>query len=167
VELLPSFRTMALPSAPVGEGEYTLVGLDALGLPLFTTPIELTELGCGPKETERHFVMALPLDALVLNSLTGLRVLKAGQVLSSRRSLPIGARVVATPPELQRLTGDQVQLTWDATLHPAVMVRDRDTGEVLAILPGGRQSFTATATRFDLVMSDGVTGPTHRLELAN
>ena len=167
VELLPSFRTMALPSAPVGEGEYTLVGLDALGLPLFTTPIELAELGCGPKAKERHFVMALPLDALVLNSLTELRVLKAGQVLSSLRSLPAGARIVATPPELQRLTGDQVQLTWDATLYPAVMVRDRDTGEVIAILPGGRQNFTATATRFDLVMSDGVTGPTHRLELAN
>ena len=42
--------------------------------------------------------------------------------------------------------------------HPAALVRDADTGEVVAILSGGRQAFTTRAQRFDLVLSNGVTG---------
>lgn len=167
VELLPAFRTMALPSAPIGAGEYSLACLDAQGLPLLTTPIELVELGCGPRGRERHFVLALPLDAAALDALAGLQVLKAGQVLASQRSAPAKALRAPTAPALQRRAEDQVELTWDALIHPTVMVRDSDTGEVIAILSGGHQIITATSRRFDLVLSDGVTGPTHRRVPAN
>jgi len=154
VEFLPSFRTRALPSAPAVTGEYTLECLDQKGLPVFTTPIELMELGCGPKEHERHFVMALPLGAAVLDAVAGLDVRRDGKILGSLRA----TSGTAAAPEVQRLSAEKVQLTWDATVHPAALVRDADTGEVIAILTGGRQTFATRAQRFDLALSDGVAG---------
>ena len=74
---------------------------------------------------------------------------------------------MAITPELLRLSEDQVQLTWDASVHPTVMVRDAVSGEVVAILSGGQQPFTTRAKRFDVVLSDGVTGRTHHLETPN
>lgn len=167
VELLPSFRTKALASELPTSGEYTLECLDQNGVPLFSTALELMELGCWPKGHERHFVMALPLDGVVLDALAGLQVVKAGQTMASLRSLTAGARLVAAPPEARRLSADRLQLTWDATIHPAALVRDADTGLVIAILSGGRQTIPATGKRFDLVLSDGVASRTHRLETTN
>ena len=163
VEMLPSFRTRALPSDLPAEGDYTLECLDQQGNRVFTTPLELMELGCWTKEPERHFVMALPLDASILDAITGLNVLKAGQVRTSLRSVSKAARLVAAAPEIRRLAQDKIRLTWDATIHPAALVRDGDSGEVIAILTGGSQALTTSARRFDLVLSDGVAGPTHRL----
>jgi hypothetical protein len=160
VELLPSFRTRALPSTTPSAGDYTLECVDQKGLPVFTTPLELMDLGCWPKGRERHFVMALPIDAAALDSLAGLAVLKNGRIVSSLRATS-GA---ASTPDVQRLSEDQVQLTWDVAAHPAALVRDADSGEVIAILYGGRQAFTSRAKQFDLVFSDGVAGRTLHLK---
>lgn len=163
VELLPSFRTRALPSDLPIKGDYTLEGLDDHGTRLFTAPLDLVELGCWPKGHERHFVMALPLDASTLDAVTGLNVLRTGRVRTGLRSISKAARLVAAAPEIRRLARDQIRLTWDATIHSAALVRDGDSGEVIAILTGGSQALTTSARRFELVLSDGVTGPTHRL----
>src|SRR5512133_106051 len=119
------------------------------------------ELGCGPKGREQHFVMALPMDAAALDTIVGLKVLKSGKVLASLRA----TSSVAASPELQRLSADKLQVTWDVTVHPAALVRDADSGEVIAILTGGRQTFTTRAKRFDLALSDGVAGRTHHLQV--
>ena len=154
VEILPSFRTRALPSVAAKAGEYALECVDQKNLAVFTAPIELMEVGCLPKGHERHFVMALPIEAATLDMIVGLKVLKGGKTLAS-----LGATAgVALSPEVQRLSEDKVQLTWDATIHPAALVRDADTGEVIAILSGGRQTFTTRAKRFDLALSRGATG---------
>jgi hypothetical protein len=167
VEFLPAFRTRALPTALNPEGEFLLEGLDAQGLPLFSTALELMEVGCGAQERERHFVAALALEAPVLDAITGLKVLRAGRMQASLRPLPSPARSQARAPGLQRLSEDRLQLTWDATLHPAALVRDADTGEVLALLAAGRQTFISRARRLELVLSDGVTSRTHVLEAAD
>jgi hypothetical protein len=65
------------------------------------------------------------------------------------------------------MSEDKLQVTWDASVHGTAMVRDADTGEVIAILSGGQQTISAKAKHVDLVLSDGVTGATHRLEPAN
>jgi hypothetical protein len=167
VEMLPSFRTQALPSALPSSGDYTLECQDAQGRTTFTTPLELMELGCSPAEHVRHFVMALPLDASVMNSLAGLKLLQAGQAKASLRSATGMARVVTMAPNARRMSEDKLQVTWDASVHGTAMVRDADTGEVIAILSGGQQTISAKAKHVDLVLSDGVTGATHRLEPAN
>ena len=167
VEFLPAFRTRALPSVPVATAEYTLEGLDANGQTAFTSPLELMELGCGLDSSERHFVMALPLETAVLDSVMGLRVRKAGLPVAEQTSTHAQARLVSFEPELLRVSQEEVLVSWDASVHPTVMVRDADTGEVVAILKEGRQIIPSGAHRFDLVFSDGVRGHTQRVELAN
>jgi hypothetical protein len=165
VEFLPSFRTKALPSAVPPEGEFTLQCLDDQGLPVYSAPLELMELGCSPKGHERHFVMALPLGPAVLDAIAGLNVLQTGKVQASLRATSALVRSQAATPELRRLDASRVQVTWDATIHPAALVRDADSGEVIAILSGGAQILSSQGKRFDLVLSDGVSGRTHHLEI--
>jgi len=167
VELLPSFRTQASPSTIPTEGEYTLEGLDQQDRPVFRVPLDLMELGCGPMGLERHFVMALPLGTAALDSLAGLKVLKAGQLMTSLHSIAVTPRIMAPPPDLRRLDEARIQLTWDATIHAAALLRDVDSGVVIAILSGGRQSLSTKARRFDLVLSDGIAVQTHRLNVAD
>ncbi|WP_243302991.1 IPT/TIG domain-containing protein [Geothrix oryzisoli] len=153
-EFLPSFRTRALPSAASHAKDYTLECVDAAGLAVFTAALEVMELGCSPDGPVRHFVAALPIDAAVLDSVAEVKLLKDSKVLAS-----LGTTAGAAPsPEVQRLSEDKVQLTWDAMVHPAALVRDADTGEVLAILSGGRQTFTTRVQRLDLALSSGATG---------
>lgn len=167
VELLPSFRTRALPSEPVSAGDYLLECQDAQGLKVYGTPLELMEVGCAPQGPVRHFVMALPLDPALLDRVAGLAVVKGGQVKGDRRGLSTAALLATPSLDLQRLSESQAQLSWDATLHPAALVRDADSGEVIAILSGGRQPFATTAKRFEVVLSDGVSSRTHPLEIPN
>jgi len=166
VELLPAFRTRALPSELPASGEFSLACLDEQGATVFTSPMELVELGCSPAGEEHHFLMALPIAWAPLDAIAGLQVLRGAEVLASRRSLPSAARMLGAAPEVRRLDPERVQLTWEATLHPAALVRDGDSGEVIAILGGGSRVLETKARRFDLVLSDGVRGPTHRVETA-
>lgn len=160
VDLLPAFRTRSLPTLAPRSGDYSLEGVDPKNQTVFTTPVELQDLGCWPKGRERHFVMALPLEAAALDALTGLRVVKEGKILTSLRA----TSAEAPAPEFQRLQDGKVQVTWDVSVHPALLVRDADSGEVVAILSGGRQTFASRAKRFDLVLSDGVAGRTLHLK---
>jgi uncharacterized repeat protein (TIGR01451 family) len=165
VELLPSFRTRALPTAAPASADHTLEFLDAGGNLVATTPLALVDLGCLPREGEQHFVVALPFDAATLDRIAGLTVRRSGLVLATSRSAFAGA--TAPAPDLLRLAGDKVQVTWDAAVHPGLMVRDPQSGEVLAILTGGQQAITTQTKTFDLVFSDGVTGHTVRKVLAD
>jgi hypothetical protein len=160
VALLPSFRTQAVPTAPPASADHTLEFLGASGAVMATTPLLLTDLGCLAEGREQHFVVALPFSSAVLDRIAGLTVRRSGLVLATLRSAFANAQAMALAPELLRLSENQVQVTWDATVHPALMVRDPQSGEVLAILSGGRQTLTTQARQVDLVFSDGVTGHT-------
>ena len=167
VELLPSFRTLAQPTPQSGSGEYSLRCLDAAGATLFSTPLELVEVGCPPNQQERHFLVALPLDATVLDAIKGLDILKSGKAAAQMRSTGATASLVVGQPEARRLDANHVHLVWDASAHQAVLVRDSDTGEVIAILDGGSQVIQSSSMHFDLTFSDGVQGPTRHLETPN
>ena len=167
VELLPSFRTLAQPTTQPGSGEYSLRCLDAAGATLFATPLELVEVGCLPNQQERHFLVALPLGTSVLDAVAGLDILQAGKVATQLRSTGGAASLVGTQPEARRLDANHVHLVWDASAHPAVLVRDSDTGEVIAILAGGSQVIQSSSQHFDLSLSDGLQGPTRHLETPN
>jgi hypothetical protein len=163
VDLLPAFRTQALPSDIPSTAEYTLDCLDEQGRSLLKANLDLMELGSWPKGHDRHFVMALSMEPAALDALASLKVAKGREGVTKATALPLAARLVAPAPEIRRLRQGQVELNWDATLHPAALVRDADTKEVLAILAGGRQTFAAKATRFEVVLSDGVRSLKHQL----
>lgn len=164
VRLLPAFRTQALPSALPASGAYTLACADAQGRPVASTPIELMDLGCWPGDPERQFVMALALDGAQLDAIAQVNVLRDGRILASQRSAGTPARSLSAPPEFLRPAPGLLQLTWDATLHPAALVRDLETGDVVAILSGGRQTLPSRGRRFEVVLSDGLASERHRLE---
>ena len=165
VELLPSFRTKAMPSGIPSAGEYSLECQDQQGVPIYSAFLELLEVGCSPQWHEHHFAMALPLSSTVLDSIASLNILKAGQVKAGLRSVSAAVQSLATKPEVRRLDGDRVRLTWDAAIHPTVLVRDADSSEVIAILSGGTQTLQTKARRLDLVFSAGLSGGTHHLEI--
>ncbi|HJV91153.1 MAG TPA: IPT/TIG domain-containing protein [Holophagaceae bacterium] len=170
VDLLPSFRTRSLPSARPTSGDLEITGQDETGRTLFTVPLELMTLGCGPHARDRHFVMALPLPTSSLDALCGLQVTQAGQVLATRRSTATVARAFAAPaaePEARMLKPGFVALRWDASVESAALVRDADTGEVIALLTGGSQTLPTRARRLEVVLSDGVVSRTRRLDLLN
>ena len=160
VELLPGFRTRAVPSTVQPSGDLRLEGLDGSGKVVLTTPLEAEEMGCEPGPHDRHFLVALPAATADLDALASLRVLKDGQILASRTS----PRVVAGEPSLRRVSEGEVALDWDAVANPAVMVRDTASGQVVAILEGGQRTFRTSATSLDLVFSDGVKGHTTRMK---
>ncbi len=159
-ELLPGFRTQAAPSTIRPQGDLRMEGLDASGKVVLTAPFEAEEVGCDPGPRDRHFVVALPASAADLDAVSGVRILRDGQVLASRTS----PRKAAGEPILRRISEREVALAWDAAAQPAVMVRDNATGEVVAILEGGQRTFRSASTSLDLVFSDGVKGHTTRMK---
>jgi hypothetical protein len=61
---------------------------------------------------------------------------------------------------LEARAGNRVRITWDATRHPMVMVRDAQTGDVLSIGRGGAVELPAglpPGDRLQVLLSDGVT----------
>ncbi|WP_306601987.1 putative Ig domain-containing protein [Geothrix sp. 21YS21S-2] len=160
VELLPGFRTGAAPTIPPVESDLRVEGLDATGRLLFTAPLEAVEAGCGGAPRDRHFLAALPLASSDLDALADLRILKEGRILASRTS----AGAPSAGPAVRRASGEDVTITWDARVHPGLLVRDASTGEVIAVLAGGERTIRTQAAALDLVFSDGIKGHTTHLK---
>jgi Peptidase M66 len=163
VELLPSFRTTATPMPVTGSGGYTLECRDAKGSVVTSTPIDLLEVGCDGR-VQHHFIVVLPMSSAAMDAVAGLTVTKAGkQVASLGLAAPSGK--VVTAPDAQRVDKNHVRITWDASSHPAALVRDTDTGEVIAVLSGGSQTIQAASKRISMILSNGLTGPTHHIQI--
>lgn len=142
VTFLPGFRTQALPTPVPAASSARLRGVDAQGRELFDQPLELLGLGCGPMEGEQHFLVALPTASTALTGLAQVQVRVDGE-LKGRKALM--APTPAFEPEALQLPNGRMRLTWDAQAHEAVMVRHPETGEVLAILTGGKAEFAVDA----------------------
>jgi hypothetical protein len=55
---------------------------------------------------------------------------------------------------------DKVRIHWDSEEHAGVLIRDADTGEVLALGRTGDLVLQTTSRRFELELSNGVSsGP--------
>jgi hypothetical protein len=65
-------------------------------------------------------------------------------------------RAVSDSVVARREAGGQVRLQWNAAAHPMIMVRDPDTGEVLAFARGGDARIWSRKGELDLEVSDGV-----------
>jgi hypothetical protein len=156
VVLEPAFKVaMGSDLTPrVGPNQLELLGAD--GATIRTVSFAATELAEQPGGggAEQHFAFVLPLDAQLEGALAGLRV-SAGSRVASRT-----VAAVPTPAdpgqELTRPNGEQVQVRWDATRYPMVMVRDAMTHEVLSFARGGTARLWTRSGSFDLSYSDGV-----------
>lgn len=108
----------------------------------------------------RLFTFAIPLDPATISRMASITLRGRGRevVRSALGRDPVAARSAraARAPAVRRAAGGAVTLAWDATTHPAVMVRDAQTGTILSIARGGRASVANSSSDLELLLSDGV-----------
>ena len=154
VELESSFQVHTLPT-PIQGGTYSLLLQDGEGKALRSVPFEPVALGDSRGFEERHFVVAVPIDAANQRALSGLQVRRGGALMASSRSSRRSLDGVREPVAMSMRAG-QAHLSWDSEAHRQVMVRDPRTGEVLGFLEGGSAMIQTDARELEFTFSDGV-----------
>lgn len=174
ITLAPAFTMPATVDANDPAGTHLVEGFAADGAVLFRQRFTPT-LESSDDRSTRGFVTAVPyspaagaspLDHIVVRALNG-----TGGSAERRRPVAMpgmpGMRASDGPPvRPTRGSGNTVRLQWDGTAHPAILVRDRLTGEVLTISDSGDASFIpGRGDSVEIVLSDGVTTTRQIVEL--
>jgi hypothetical protein len=160
--LEPAFQIVTRPSLPKRSGPYTVSATAVDGSPLFNLSFDMAKVEDGSSATG-HFAFAVPLDPTSAQRLGSIRLTGpsgAVRMLSS----PARARTESPDAIEARREGVTVSLRWDASVYPTVMVRDPDSGDVLAFGRNGTALVHTSKNELDLVLSNGVR--TQRLRLA-
>jgi hypothetical protein len=161
--LEPAFQIVTRPSLPQRPGPYSVTATAADGTQLFTLSFDAAVAADDPQGSG-HFAFAVPLDQARATRLASLRLAGPGGMVASSRpraSLQLGA---AGAGVTARREGRSVVLQWNGSVHPTIMVRDPDTGEVLSFARGGNARVWTSKGELDLELSDGV--KSQRLRLA-
>ena len=154
--LEPAFQVMTRPVLPTRPGPYRIEGRTAAGTTLFNLSFEALEVADDPSGS-RHFAFAVPLDQTRAAQLESLRLTAPGSpaAVRTRPAPQIRLGNAADLVKAQRTTSG-VRLHWDSTLHPMLLVRDPDTGEVLSFARGGEVEVGTTKGALDVTLSDQV-----------
>jgi hypothetical protein len=153
--LEPAFQIVTRPSLPQRPGPYSVTATAADGTQLFTLSFDAVVAADGPQGSG-HFAFAVPLDQARASRLANLRLAGPGGMVANSRtsaSLQTGA---AEAPVSARREGQSVVLQWNGSVHPTIMVRDPDTGEVLSFARGGNARVWTGKGELDLELLDGV-----------
>ncbi len=149
--LEPAFRTVAPPSLPAGPGPYRLQGVAESGARVFDLSFRPTPVADAPGGTA-VFAFVVPLDAS--EAMASIRFSDGLRATERRPAAEAGS-----PVRVEQVDDDRVRLRWDAARLPLVVVRDGETGRVLAFARGGDAEVTARSGRaLELVASTGVDG---------
>jgi hypothetical protein len=156
VELNPVFAAQTLAAPPREAGPYTLQGLTGDGRQLFTVPFTPGAIDHAPAGFG-HFAFAIPLSASDRDALATVRVLHGARAFEMRQAASaLSGQPTDGEPSAVRQSADRVELRWSNTAWPGVMVRDPDTGEVLAVAHSGRVLLATAKSRLTLVLSRGL-----------
>jgi hypothetical protein len=169
----PVFTHTGTPTAAKGTGRFIAEGVAADGRVLFRHRFDGREVGDAAPDA-RTFLLEVPYDASVSGAVASIAVREvaggsqpAMRVRAGTSGLPDGVslRVAADPQLAVSATGAGRQtVTWNAARYPSVVVRNRRTGQVLAIARRGSVSFDAPAlTDVEVLLSDGVGSVTRTL----
>ena len=135
-----------LPAA----GPYRIEAIGADSAVLFTVPFLADRVADLPTGAEEAFAFVLPVDSS-LDRIVELRLI-AGEKIAVQHTNPRAA----TGPVFQQDGNGGTSVQWDATRHPMVLVRDRETGQVLSFARGGLVRLPVPPGRVSLEISDGV-----------
>jgi uncharacterized protein YjdB len=156
----PAFSMTTSPAKEDAAGRYVIEGFDANDRALFTHRFSPYGVDDAPDGTEA-FVVAVPvaerLQAQVVRlSVREVRGSKSSMRVSMRDAGPINAASMGV--KTKSLPGSRTEMSWSPSRVPAIMVRDRRTGDVLAILRNGAFDLSpfGAPDRLELLMSDGV-----------
>ncbi len=151
VSLEPAFETAA-HVALGGGGSHRLEGLDAAGRVLFAEAFTPTEIDHAPGV--RQFLLAIPTARAGGVPVAALRVVDGfGRVATA----PMGTEASA-PVVLRRVGAEQLELSWDASRTPALLVRDPMTGRVIGMGRTGRLALQTPAREVEVTASLGAAG---------
>ena len=167
VVLNPGFVIDAPARLPTEEGAHELRGFDDDGEAIFALSFEGAEVAHLDMLSERHFAFVVPLDdaelqvlsRIELHSPHGRTEWKAGAGIRPEVGAAPADPVFSEDPEVQvsPLTPDQHQLRWNAERYPAVLVRNRTTGQIIGIARSGALDLRAGAeAELEVEISDGV-----------
>jgi hypothetical protein len=153
--LEPAFEIVARPNLPKRPGPYAVSATGVDGSTLFNLSFDVATIEDTPSG-EGHFAFAVPLDQAKATRIGSLRLEGPGgsagtsRPLANLRTEPVSEAIVASRQ------GANVSLRWNAALHPMIMVRDPDTGEILSFARGGTALVRTAKGQLDLMVSDGV-----------
>ncbi len=152
----PTFQVVTRPSLPKARGPYSLEARASDGALLFSLSFDATPTADNP-DGSRHFAFAVPLEPERASRIGSLRLAGPGVQVAALRPQAGPSQQGVAPGDVA-LRGDQgsVTLTWDAAVHPMIMVRDPRTGHVLSFARGGRARVWTDKSELDLVLSNGV-----------
>jgi hypothetical protein len=154
--LEPAFHVVTRPVLPGRPGPYSIEATTSDGARAFSLSFDASEAADDPRGG-RHFAFAVPLDETTAGRLESLRLSGPGVGAGAmRRTAAARGAVSAGGPARLSYAAGGMALRWDAVAHPAVMVRDALTGEVLSFGRGGQVVLPAGRSEADLVLSDGV-----------
>jgi hypothetical protein len=163
--LEPTFQIATRSSLPGRPGPYSVTGTAADGSQLFTLSFDVTVAADDPR-SNGHFAFALPLDQRRASQLTSVRLSgPGGMVVNTRTTASLQAEA-AGPVITARREGGSVVLQWNALVHPTIIVRDPDTGNVLSFARGGSARVWTSKGELDLELSDGVRSQRLRLAIS-
>jgi hypothetical protein len=157
--LEPSFWVSTRSSVPA-PGPYRAEGLDAGGRVLWSQDFDLM-LSTHPHDpTSAGFCFAVPMTAGLLDRIETIRIVGGGAELVRRTSPESspqpGLRRLPAEASVTRLGGGVVDLVWDSSRAPAVMVFDADREECIGFARNGRARISTSPSRLELRFSDGV-----------
>lgn len=141
-------KAAALPPT----GPYRVQGRDENGRPVFDIPFDVTKVPELP--STGHFAFLVPIRWKALESMT---LIARGQTIrrSATKSVQTqGGLELPGTALVDRRGGIRVQ--WDEKRYPLAVVRDRNTGEILAFARGGNARIAGPSTRsLQILLSNG------------
>jgi hypothetical protein len=151
--LEPAFEIATRASLPAHGGPFTLEGTAEGGGQAFSLAFDAPEVADGPAEGERHFAFAVPVRQLGGRRLAALTLRGNGRRVTSARAADAAADASA---EAEAEGQGRVRVRWDAAAHPMALVRDAQTGEVLAFARGGSARVFTDRAEVEVLVSDRV-----------
>jgi len=160
--LEPTFEATTLPKLPDAPGSYRLTGIAADGTELFSLSFAATPVDHAEADI-RHFAFAVPLDLAQPSNLESLRLTAPGTALAPaevrRQTSPLALPSVRATRE----GPDRVRLDWAGVELPLIVVRDPDSGEILAFARGLTALIDSEADELDLTFAPGLGGLRRRV----
>jgi hypothetical protein len=154
--LEPAFQVVTRPHLPSRPGPYRIEGRTSAGVTLFSLSFEAAEVADDPNGS-RHFAFAVPVDEAGAAQLESIRFTGPGApALLRTRPAPLLRLGPAQDSVRARRTAEGVSLMWNSTVHPMLMARDPETGEVLSLARGGEVEVRTGKTELDVTVSDQV-----------
>jgi uncharacterized protein YjdB len=176
IDVDPVFTHRAVPTPQRASGRFVAEGLASDGRVLFRHRFDGSEVG-DVDPSARIFLLEVPYDASVSGPVASISVREqtGGGIPAVRAragtysGVPGGVslRIDADPQIAVRAVGaNRYDVNWNPARYPSVVVRNRRTGEVLAIGRRGAVTIDAsTLADLDLLLSDGVGSSTRALTI--